>query len=388
MADKVVIGLTGNIATGKSLVMRMLQELGAVGIDADKLAHEAMGAGSPVHGAIVEEFGRFILDANGQIDRNKLGRIAFTIPEAMARLEAITHPAVRQEIMKRINQAQAPVVVVEAIKLFEGGLKEHCQAVWVVAAPPEVQLRRLVERRKMSPELAQQRIKAQSSQAEKAAKADLVIDNSGELAKTWAFVKKHYTTLLEAKTGKAQPVVVEPAPAPAPTQAAGDIKVGEVTLRRAKRPDLETMAQLISAGTKGAINPDLSQMMELLFTRAYVLAVAGSHIVGIAGWQTENLIAGLQDFYVLREDLWPKVGTQMLEMIHEEVNKLSCEVSIAFVMKAAGPKPVEFFESQGYEQAQSKDLGYIWKDAAAEWQPENSILLYKKLREQRIMVPM
>ncbi|MFN8459393.1 MAG: dephospho-CoA kinase [Anaerolineae bacterium] len=384
MADKVVIGLTGNIATGKSLVMRMLQELGAAGIDADKLAHETMSAGSPVHGAIVEEFGRFILDANGQIDRNKLGRIAFAIPEAMTRLEGITHPAVRQEIMKRINQAQAPVVVVEAIKLFETGLKEQCQAVWVVAAPPEVQLRRLVERRKMSPELAQQRIKAQSSQAEKAAKADVVIDNSGELAKTWAVVKKHYTAL----TGKAQPVVAEPAPASAPAKPAGDIQVGEVTLRRAKRPDLETMAQLIAAGTKGAINPDLNQMMELLFTRAYVLAVAGSHIVGIAGWQTENLIAGLQDFYVLREDLWPKVGAQMLEMIHEEVNKLSCEVSIAFVMKAAGSKPVEFFESQGYEQAQSKDLGYIWKDAAAEWQPENSVLLYKKLREQRIMVPM
>jgi hypothetical protein len=129
-------------------------------------------------------------------------------------------------------------------------------------------------------------------------------------------------------------------------------------------------------------------MMELLFTRAYVVAMAGNHLVGLAGWQTENLIAGLQDFYVLRDDLWPIAGQKMLDMIHEEINSLSCEVSICFVLKAAGSKPVEFFESQGYEQAQSKDLGYIWKDAAAEWQPENSVLLYKKLREQRIMVPM
>ena len=148
------------------------------------------------------------------------------------------------------------------------------------------------------------------------------------------------------------------------------------------------MARLVSAGTKGAVKTDLSQMMELLFSRAYLVALAGEYIVGVAGWQTENLIAGLQDFYVLRDDLWPTVGQQMLEMIHDEVNKLSCEVAIAFVLNQAGPKPIEFFESQGYEQAQGKDLGYMWKDAAKEWQPENSGLLYKKLREQRIMVPM
>jgi dephospho-CoA kinase len=388
MANKIVIGLTGNIGAGKSLVLRMLQELGAVGIDADKLAHEVMAAGSPVHQAIVTEFGRFILDPNGQIDRNKLGRIAFTFPEAMTRLEAITHPAVRQEIINRINNAQTPVVAVEAIKLLETGLKDECQAVWVVTAAPDVQLKRLVERRKMSPELAQQRIRAQSPPEDKIAKADLVIDNNGDLAKTWAFIKKHYTALLEAKTGAAQPVVPEPAPVAQPAKPVAELQVGEITLRRAKRQDLETMAQLVSAGTGGAANPDLSHMMELLFTRAYIVALAGDHIVGTAGWQTENLIAGLQDFYVVRDDLWPIVGPKMLEMIHEEINSLSCEVSISFVLKAAGAKPVEFFESQGYEQAQGKDLGYIWKDAAAEWQPENSVLLYKKLREQRIMVPM
>jgi hypothetical protein len=108
----------------------------------------------------------------------------------------------------------------------------------------------------------------------------------------------------------------------------------------------------------------------------------------IAGWQTENLIAGLQDFFVLRDDLWPIAGQQMLEKIHEEVDSLSCEVSLTFVLKAAGSKPIEFFKNQGYEEIEGKDLGYMWKDAALEWQPENSILLYKKLRDQRIMVPM
>jgi N-acetylglutamate synthase-like GNAT family acetyltransferase len=239
----------------------------------------------------------------------------------------------------------------------------------------------------MSPEQAQQRIKAQSPQQEKVAKADVVIDNSGDLAKTWAFVKKQYTALMEAQSGAAQAAVAEPAPTPEAKPTA-EIQVTDISIRRAKRQDLEAMATLIATGTKGALNPDLSQMMELLFTRAYVVAMAGDYVVGVAGWQTENLIAGLQDFYVLRDDLWPNVGRQMLEMIHDEVNKLSCEVAMAFVLNQAGAKPIEFFESQGYEQAQGKDLGYMWKDAAKEWQPENSALLYKKLREQRIMVPM
>ena len=87
-------------------------------------------------------------------------------------------------------------------------------------------------------------------------------------------------------------------------------------------------------------------------------------------------------------NLWPTVGKEMLDKIHEEVRSLSCEVAMVFILKESGPAPVEFFESQGYEQAESKNLGYMWKDAAMEWQPENSVLLYKKLREQRIMVPM
>lgn len=388
MAEKIVIGLTGNIATGKSLVMRMLQELGAGAIDADKLAHEAMAPGGPAYRAIVEEFGKFMVDDHsGQINRERLGRLAFAVPEAMARLEAITHPVVRQEIMARIKNNPAPVVVVEAIKLFESGLTEHCQSTWVVTASPEVQLRRLVERRKMPAEQAQQRIKAQSPQEEKAAKADVVIDNSGELAKTWALVKKQYTALLDGQTDASQPAVAEPVAAPQ-AKSADEVKVTEITIRRAKRQDLEAMTSLMSSATKGAINPDLSQMMESLFTRAYIVATAGDYVVGVAGWQTENLIAGLQDFYVLRDDLWANVGQQMLDMIHDEVNKLSCEVAIAFVLNPAGSKPIEFFENQGYEQAQGKDLGYMWKDAAKEWQPENSVLLYKKLREQRIMVPM
>ncbi|MBN1994430.1 MAG: dephospho-CoA kinase [Anaerolineae bacterium] len=391
MAAKIVIGLTGNIGTGKSLILRMLQELGSTVIDADKLVHQLMKKGSPVYDAIVNEFGAGVLDQTGEINRRNLSKIVFTTPGALAKLEGMTHPAVHQEVVRRIDQATTQVVAVEAIKLFESNLIDLCHSKWVVTAPPDVQLKRLVERRKMSLEQAQQRLKAQSPQAEKTAKADVVIDNSGDLAKTWALVKKQYTTLLQDMPAEEAPSP-EPEPAPTPETAVAaadvDVSAAEVTIRRAKRNDMELMAQIIAAATNGALDPDLSQMMEAIFSRAYIVAQSGGHVVGIAGWQTENLIAGLQDFYVIRADLWPTVGQRMLEMIHKEIEALSCEVAIVFVMKQAGSQPIEFFESQGYQQAEIRELGYMWEDAAREWQPENSILLYKKLREQRIMVPM
>ncbi len=393
MTDKVVIGLTGNIATGKSLILRMLQELGAAVIDADKLVHQLMNQGGPVYQAIVEEFGRFVLDDNGQINRARLGKIAFTLPEALGRLEEITHPNVIQEVLNKVEKSSSQVVAVEAIKLFESGLAEHCHVNWVVTARPEVQLKRLVERRRMAPQQAQQRIKAQPPQQKKMEQADLVIDNSGDLAKTWLTVKKQYTNLLQKEEAvTAQPAVEATAaaePTSTPAVPATSAKVtNDVTLRRAKRNDLEAMAELISIGTNGALTPDSSQMLENLFSRAYLVAMASGYVIGMAGWQTENLIAGLQDFYVLRDDLWSTVGQQILDKVHEEIDSLSCEVSLVFVREAAGTEPVEFFQQAGYEQAESKDLGYMWKEAATEMQPENSVLLYKKLREQRIMVPM
>lgn len=388
MADKIVIGLTGNIATGKSLVLRMLQELGATPIDADKLVHQLMRQGGPAYQAIVEEFGKFVLDEKGEISRARLGNIVFNDPDGLAKLEALTHPSVVQEIQRLVATSTTPVVAIEAIKLFESGLADHCDSTWVIVAPPDMQLTRLVARRKITPDQAKQRIKAQSSQQEKAGKADVVIDNSGPLAKTWTIVKKHYSDLLQAKSGTAQPVAEVPVTTSQASAPINEINPDEVAIRRAKREDLNRMADLIATGTKGAIRPDLSEMMESLFSRAYLIAQVNDHVVGMIGWQTENLVAGLQDFYLLRDDLWATLGQRMLDKVHEEVHSLSCEVALVFVANQTGKKPIEFLESQGYEVFESKNLIPDWREAAVEWQPENSVLLYKKLREQRIMVPM
>ena len=192
-----IIGLTGNIACGKSTVLDLLRDHGAQVLDADRVTHELQAPGQPVYHAIVAEFGPGILSAlAGPIDRRALGAIVFADPSALRRLEQIVHPAVRERItawlesvrsgssQSPIPNPQSPVAVIDAIKLLEGGWKQICDAIWVVTCPPEQQLARLISTRGMREDEARARIAAQPPQADKVAQADLVIDNSGSLEAT------------------------------------------------------------------------------------------------------------------------------------------------------------------------------------------------------------
>jgi dephospho-CoA kinase len=176
-----LIGLTGNIATGKSEVAQMLAALGAKAIDADVVAHEVMRPGGPAYRAVVEAFGPGILAPGGAIDRAKLGAIVFRDREALERLEAAVHPATIAEVDRRIEGATGPVVVVEAIKLIEAGMHRGYDALWVVTAPRSLQIARLVASRNLSEAEAALRVDAQPPQEEKAALADRVFVNDGDL---------------------------------------------------------------------------------------------------------------------------------------------------------------------------------------------------------------
>ncbi|HSJ55034.1 MAG TPA: dephospho-CoA kinase [Anaerolineae bacterium] len=192
---RALIGLTGNIATGKSAVARMLAELGAAVIDADRVAHEVMEPGGPAFAAVVETFGPAVLSPGGTIDRRKLGEIVFRDPAALARLEAAVHPAVILEVGRRIAAAEADVVVVEAIKLIEAGMHRAYDALWVVTAPREVQIERLVQERGLTHDEAALRVDAQPPQEEKAALADRVLVNDGTLAQLRARVQAAWEEL-------------------------------------------------------------------------------------------------------------------------------------------------------------------------------------------------
>jgi dephospho-CoA kinase len=186
---RTLIGLTGNIACGKSTVARMLAELGAEVIDADRLVHELMAPGTESWQAVLRRFGREITRADGTIDRAKLGSIVFQNPEALRGLERILHPEVRKVAEARIAASEQPVVVLEAIKLIEGRWHERADSVWVVTCDREQQVRRLMETRGMQRSEAETRVDAQAPPEEKVRHADVVIDNGGSLDQTRAQVE-------------------------------------------------------------------------------------------------------------------------------------------------------------------------------------------------------
>lgn len=167
LPGKFVIGLTGNIATGKSVVRRMLEHLGAYTIDADALSHRTYAKGAPGYQQVIDKFGRWLVNKDGEIDRKKLGNLVFSDAEAMKQLEAIVHPLVRQATEILTKRASQPVIVIEAIKLLEGELRMVCNSIWVTNAPEEVQVERLIRKRGMNREQALERIHMQSAQSAK-----------------------------------------------------------------------------------------------------------------------------------------------------------------------------------------------------------------------------
>jgi dephospho-CoA kinase len=176
------IGLTGNIACGKSTVGRLLAERGAEYVDADRLVHALMEPGTPENDAIVARFGVGVRDADGRVDRRALGTLVWQDPAALKALEAILHPGVRAEVRRRLAATTAPAIVVDAIKLIEGGLSREMDAVWVVTCPRAEQARRLIETRGLTASEAEARIAAQGAQEEKVRHATVVLENAGSLA--------------------------------------------------------------------------------------------------------------------------------------------------------------------------------------------------------------
>ena len=198
-----VIGITGNIGSGKSVVLERLKELGALVVDADKVAHAVIDPQGEAYRKVVETFGPGVLDADGRIDRQFLGRIVFSAPAELAKLERIVHPAVRERL--RLVLASTPpdaVVAIEAIKLLESGLADElCDEIWAVIAPPEVRAKRLMADRDMSEEEAWLRIEAQPPEEEKIARADVVIDNSGTLEETYRQVDEAWGRIAQEMRG-------------------------------------------------------------------------------------------------------------------------------------------------------------------------------------------
>jgi dephospho-CoA kinase len=178
-----VLGLTGNIASGKTTVGLLLLELGAAEyIDADTVVHELYLPGRPLVADLAQEFGRGVVDAEGGVNRKALGDLVFNDPARLRRLEEIVHPLVFSALSGRMREIpENGVGVLDAVKLVESGYGALCHALWIVTSPPQVQLERLVTTRGMTEAEARARLAAQPPVEPKLSLASAVIDNSGSL---------------------------------------------------------------------------------------------------------------------------------------------------------------------------------------------------------------
>lgn len=176
-----ILGLTGNIASGKTTIGLMLLELGATEyVDADLVVHKLYLPGMPLAEKLAGAFGPDVLDTDGGVDRRKLGQIVFGDVEKLRLLESLVHPEVQSALVARMRAMPPEAIgVLDAVKLVESGYAPICHGVWLVTAPPEQQIQRLVMNRGLSETEARQRLAAQPPIEPKREVATEVIDNSG-----------------------------------------------------------------------------------------------------------------------------------------------------------------------------------------------------------------
>ena len=190
------IGLTGGIGSGKSTVAKMLAQKGAVVIDADVIAREVVEPGQPALAALVEAFGDGILNDDGTLHRAGLANLAFATPEATARLNAIMHPLIAERSDRLVAEAPADAVLVYDMPLlFETGQQHNVDKVVVVDVPLDLQILRATKIRGLDKSDVMRRIAAQMPREERVAKADVVIDNDGDLGSTLQQVERLWDAL-------------------------------------------------------------------------------------------------------------------------------------------------------------------------------------------------
>ncbi len=371
---KYVIGLTGNIATGKSVVRRMLEHLGAYTIDADTLAHRVISRGAPGYQPVLDKFGTWLLDKDGQIDRGKLGRLVFTDAEALVQLEDLIHPYVGQAVDILSRRATQHVIVIEAIKLLESELRAFCDTIWVTDAPQDVQVERLVRKRNLSREDALQRIHSQSAQKEKLSAANVVITNHGSYDDLWKQVNGAWKKAFPSEEAPA--TVITPKPA-----------AGTFSLLRGKPRDAQKIADLMTRLSKGKRTLSADEIMEAFGDKAFLLLQLDNELVGVAGWQVENLVARTTDLYLDSKATTDKALPLILAEVEKASSDLQCEASLVFP-----PMDLVGFDSiwkhVGYERRSPDSLGVqAWTDAATESMPKGSALFFKQLRTDRVLRP-
>ncbi len=408
-AGKVIIGLTGNIATGKSAVIRLAQDHGAFTIDADKIVHELMDHDATMQAAIAVAFGSEVRREDGRIDRKKLGEIAFADPTALQDLEAMTHPAVRKEVDARILASKQNIIFIEAIKLLEGNLRDICHQIWVTRCSPQRQLERLRVCRGMETEVAAVRIKSQPPQEEKVAQSDVLIDTNGLMKDTeaqfdiaWARLPDPATAESmnrlplpdEAEPGGTKPLTGRPASpkAATPKKATSNVppprlqpseRPDELQVRRARPSDIPSILLLIQKATDGKVKMKRADLLLALSERGYFIGQVGAEISTVMGYNIDSQVARVDEIYIHPLEMATQTGKAVLEDIEISAATHMGQIVVAFLPQDAPAAIRELFEAEAYEAMPFDEMARGWQAAIEESQPEGTDYLVRLLRDTR-----
>jgi dephospho-CoA kinase len=386
--NKYVIGLTGNLAMGKSLVRRMLEHLGAYTIDAGGLAYQAMAPGAPAYKPVIQTFGTWIVDAEKRVDRAKLAAVSFSHPQALTRLQALTQPIVGRAIDTLIGRAKHNIAVVEAIDLLEGDLADKVDAIWVVNTSVDNQVARLVKDG-LSEWEARKRIELQNPQQAKLDRAAVVIQNDGTPEEVWKLVQAEWEKLnatlghAEAEEAPARTIAVEKQDAP----AAGLMDISEVTIKRGTPRNAEEIAAMQTRLTHN----DVSRMdvMMAFGQKSYLLAQANDQNVGLVGFQVENLITRVDEFLIIPEALHQAVINGLIDAVEESSRELQSEIGFFFLPDELPQHVIEIFTGRDYVPRTLEQIKVpAWREAARDSQPEGTAIYARKLREERVLKPL
>lgn len=399
LQGKVIVGLTGNIATGKSAVMRLAADKGALTIDADKVVHEIMNTDEEMQAALAVAFGSEVRNENGRINRRALGKIVFEDPIALADLEAMMHPAVRREIAQQIQDCDETHIFIEAIKLLEGALATVCHQIWVTRCSQQKQLERLRVCRGLETNEAATRIKAQPPQEEKVAQADIVIDTNGYLKDTEVQFRFAWRRLPDPEKAEEKQMVVPAKQVLIPQKEADDDSAApqkakpiaepserpeNLVVRRAKPSDIPGILLLIQRATDGAKKMKRAELLLALSERGYFLGQLEGDISVVAGFSIDSQVARVDELYIHPLEMAGVTGTAVIEDIEQSAFNHMSEIIVIFLSDAAPDEMRAIFERLGYTSELKENLARNWQEAIEESQPENTTFVLKILRDTRV----
>jgi dephospho-CoA kinase len=341
------------------------------------LNREAMAKDAPGFKPVVDTFGKYIIGADGEIDRAKLGKVVFNDPIALNSLEKIIHPMVLLAINRIIEHATQQVIVIEAIKLIESGLAEDLDSIWTVYSFPELQQSRLVKNRDMDPEEAHQRIESQPAQEDKISAAKVVIKNISTFEDTWRQVVAAWKKYVSVEETHAE---IRPTPSV-------KLPEGEIIIRRGGPRDAQEIADLMTKFNPDGRKLSRAEIMAALGEKAYLILIVGKEAVGVLGWQVENLVARATDIVLNPALPLEKALPVLIGEMEQASRDLQCEASLIFINPDIAITE-KLWRSLGYAKHSPKSLGVqAWQEAAEESMPEGSVLFFKQLRQDRVLRP-